>query len=59
MNLLDKFIIYSQLISDDIPELRLISVEILPITTLLAAIERKTGLVPPRVEAHCWSDQQS
>jgi hypothetical protein len=59
MNLLDKFIIYSQLISDDIPELRLISVEILPITTLLAAIERKTGLVPLRVEAHCWSDQQS
>jgi hypothetical protein len=49
MNLLVKFIIYPQLISDDIPELGLISVEILPITTLL--VEWETGLVPPRVEA--------
>ena len=51
MNLLAKFIIYPQLISDDIPELGLISVEILPITTLLAIVEWETGLVPPRVEA--------
>jgi hypothetical protein len=51
MNLLAKFIIYPQLISDDIPELGLISVEILRNTTLLAVIEQETGLVPPRVEA--------
>jgi hypothetical protein len=51
INLLAKFIIYPQLISNDIPELGLISVEILPITTLLAVVERETGLVPPRVEA--------
>jgi hypothetical protein len=31
--------------------LGLISVEILPITTLLAVVEQQTGLVPPRVEA--------
>jgi hypothetical protein len=51
MNLLAKFIIYPQLISDDIPELRFISIEIWPITTLLAVVEWETGLVPPRVEA--------
>jgi hypothetical protein len=51
MNLLAKFIIYPQLISDDIPDLGLISVEILHITTLLVVVERETGLVPPRVEA--------
>jgi hypothetical protein len=51
MNLLAKFIIYPQLISDDILELGLISVEILPITTLLAVVEWETGFVPPRVEA--------
>jgi hypothetical protein len=51
MNLLTKFIIYPQLISDDIPELGFISVEILPITTLLVVVERENGLVPPRVEA--------
>jgi hypothetical protein len=51
MNLLAKFIIYPQLISDDIPELGLISIEILPITTLLVVVERETGLIPPRVEA--------
>jgi hypothetical protein len=51
MNLLAKFIIYPQLISDDIHELGLISVEILRNTTLLAVIEQETGLVPPRVEA--------
>jgi hypothetical protein len=54
MNLLTKFIIYPQLISDDIPELGLISIEILPITTLLAVVERETGLVPPRVEPLIW-----
>jgi hypothetical protein len=51
MNLHAKFIIYPQLIFDDIPELGLISVEILPLTTLLAIVEQETGLVPPRVEA--------
>jgi hypothetical protein len=51
MNLLAKFISYPQLISDDIPELGLISIEILPITTLLVVVEQETGLVPPRVEA--------
>jgi hypothetical protein len=51
LNLLAKFIIYPQLISDDIPELGLISVKILPITTLLAVVEGETRLVPPRVEA--------
>jgi hypothetical protein len=51
MNLLAKVIIYPQLISDDIPMLGLISVEILPITTLLTVVERKIGLVPPSVVA--------
>jgi hypothetical protein len=51
MNLCAKLIIYPQLISDDIPELGLISIEILPITTLLAVVERETRLVPHRVEA--------
>jgi hypothetical protein len=51
MNLLAKFIIYPQLISDNIPELGLISVQILPITTLLVVVEQETRLVPPRVEA--------
>jgi hypothetical protein len=51
INLLAKFIIYPQLISDDISELGLIFVEILPITTLLAVVERETGSVAPRVEA--------
>jgi hypothetical protein len=50
MNLLAKFIIYPQQISDDIPNLGLISVEILPITTLLAVVEWETRLVPTRVE---------
>jgi hypothetical protein len=54
MNPLAKFIIYPQLISDDIPELGLISVEILPVTTLLAVIKWETGLVPPRDEALIW-----
>jgi hypothetical protein len=50
MNLLTKFIIYPQLISNDIPELGLISVEILPITTLLAVIKRKLGLFHPELK---------
>jgi hypothetical protein len=51
MNLLAKFIIYTQLISNDIPELGLISIEILLITTLLAVVKRETMLVLLRVEA--------
>jgi hypothetical protein len=54
MNLLAKFNIYLQLISDDIPVLGLISVEILPITNLLTVVEWETRLVPPRVEALIW-----
>jgi hypothetical protein len=55
MNLLTKFIIYPQLISDDIPELGLISVEIFPITTLLAVVKREIEFVLPRVEALIWT----
>jgi hypothetical protein len=55
MNLLTKFIIYPQLISDDILKLGLIFVKILPITTLLAVVEWETRLVPPRVEALIWT----
>jgi hypothetical protein len=51
INLLVKFIFYPQLISDDIFEFMLISIEILPIATLLAVVEQETGLVPPGVEA--------
>jgi hypothetical protein len=51
MNLLAKFIIYPQMISDDILELGLIFVEILPITTLLAVVKQEIGLVLQRVEA--------
>jgi hypothetical protein len=50
-NLHVKFIIYPQLISDDITELGLIFVEILPTTTVLAVDKQETGLVPPRVDA--------
>jgi hypothetical protein len=50
MNLFANFIIYPYLIPNDIPERGLISVEILPITTLLAAVERETGFVPPSIE---------
>jgi hypothetical protein len=35
--------------------LGLISIEILPLTTLLAVVEWETGLVPPRVEALIWT----
>jgi hypothetical protein len=51
MNLLANFIIYPYLIPDDIFERGLISIEILPITTLLAVVERETGFVPPSIEA--------
>jgi hypothetical protein len=51
MNLLVNFIIYPYLIPDDIFERGHIFVEILPITTLLAVVEWKTGFVPPSIEA--------
>jgi hypothetical protein len=51
MNLLANFIIYPYLILDDISERGLISIEILPITTLLAVVERETRFVPPSIEA--------
>jgi hypothetical protein len=51
MNLLANFIIYPYLIPDDISKRGLISVEILPITTLLAVVERETGFVPPSIKA--------
>jgi hypothetical protein len=51
MNLLVNFIIYPYLIPNDISERRLISVEILPHTTLLAVVEREIGCVPPSIEA--------
>jgi hypothetical protein len=51
MNLLANFIIYPYLIPDDISERGLISVEILPITTLLVIVERETGFVPPSIKA--------
>jgi hypothetical protein len=51
MNLFANFIIYSYLIPDDISERGLISVEIMPITTLLAVVKRETGFIPPSIEA--------
>jgi hypothetical protein len=51
MNLLANFIIYPYLIPDDIFERGLISVEILPITTLLAVVKRETRFVLPSIEA--------
>jgi hypothetical protein len=51
MNLFANFIIYPHLIPDDISERGLISVEILPHTTLLAVVERETGFVLPSIEA--------
>jgi hypothetical protein len=50
MNLLANFIIYPYLIPDDITKRGLISVEILPHTTLLAVVEWETGFVPPNIE---------
>jgi hypothetical protein len=51
MNLLANFIIYPHLIPDDISERGLISVEILPHTTLLVVVKRETRFVPPSIEA--------
>jgi hypothetical protein len=51
MNLLANFNIYPYLIPDDISERALISVEILPHTTLLVVVERETRFVPPSIEA--------
>jgi hypothetical protein len=51
MNLLANFIIYPYLIPNDISERGLISVEILPHTTLLAVVEWVTEFVPPSIEA--------
>jgi hypothetical protein len=50
MNLFANFIIYPYLIPDDISKRGLISVEILPITTLLAVVEWETGFVSPSNE---------
>jgi hypothetical protein len=50
MNFFANFIIYPYLVLD-ISERGLISVEILPITTLLAVVEWETSLVPPSIEA--------
>jgi hypothetical protein len=51
MNIFANFIIYPYLIPNDISERGLISIEILPITTLLAVVKQETGLVPPNIEA--------
>jgi hypothetical protein len=46
-----NFIVYPYLVPNEISERGLISVEILPITTLLAVVEWETGFVPPSIEA--------
>jgi hypothetical protein len=51
MNLFANFVVYPYLIPDDISERGLISVEILPITTLLAVVKWETWLVPPSIVA--------
>jgi hypothetical protein len=51
MNPFANFIVYPYQIPNDISERGLISIEILPITTLLVVIEWETGLVPPSIEA--------
>jgi hypothetical protein len=51
VNLFANFIIYPYLIPNDIYERGFISVEILPITSLLAVVKRETLFVPPRIEA--------
>jgi hypothetical protein len=51
MNLFANFIIYPYLIPDDISERGLISVKVLPHTTLLAVVEREIGFVSPSIEA--------
>jgi hypothetical protein len=51
MNLVANFIIYPYLVPDNISERGLISIEILPHTTLLAVVERETGFVAPSIDA--------
>jgi hypothetical protein len=51
MNHFANFIIYPDLIPNDIFERGLISVEVLPITTLLAVVKRETEFVLPSIEA--------
>jgi hypothetical protein len=51
MNIFANFIIYPHFIPDNISDRGLISIEILPTTTILAIVERKTGFVPPSTEA--------
>jgi hypothetical protein len=51
MNLFANYIIYPYLIPNDTSERGLIFIEILPITTLLAVVERETGFIPPSIEA--------
>jgi hypothetical protein len=55
---LTKVVIDLYLISDNISERGLIPVEILPITTLWAAVEGKAGLVPSRIGIH-WNFKQN
>jgi hypothetical protein len=45
MNTLAKMFVDFQLISDNISERRLIHVEILPITALLAVVKKEIGLI--------------
>jgi hypothetical protein len=51
MNLFANIIIYPHLIPEGISERGLISIEILPIITLLVVVEWKIGFVPPSIEA--------
>jgi hypothetical protein len=51
MNLFANFVVYPYLIPDDISERGLISIEILPITTLLVVVDQEIGLIPPSIEA--------
>jgi hypothetical protein len=51
VNLFVNFNSCPYLVPNDISERGLVSVEILPITTLPAVVERKTSFVPPSIEA--------
>jgi hypothetical protein len=50
MNTLAKMFVDFQLISDNISERRLIHVEILPITALLAVVKKEIGLISSWIE---------
>ena len=50
MKSLAKVIIDFHLVPDDIAETGLISLEILPVTTLLAVVEGKVGLFHPKLK---------